>query len=388
MRDRVGAFVVGLLMIGALGGCAMLGRGAPDGLVARQESGAYALRSNGATWLRFRVPAVSGTSATVDVSPVEDNWWHVRARWQLDTDHSQDELSIPFSVALKPDFWWSPHLAPEEGNVIAQHVFRSPAIIAAQGPRTVIMIPDLERCGQKETTPWFMDLNAPDNTFTLGMSRAKVSQHVGFRKVPGMVLPAGTVELAFFVTAYTDDATPSNPWDKTSGFLWSRYGHGLFERGDPVRVPMDRYVDHVYRWAFDTWGDAVWQEFDVAGTRVGAPAFIVNVTQSPNYPGEANLREFLSVWNQAWFSSMRSASGVFRYARRSGNEALAHRARLTKELALAAPMRDGIFPSVYRTEMHNVEIDGKGYTRSKGWDTGYWTNSNRTPRERGVTDAW
>jgi hypothetical protein len=38
--------------------------------------------------------------------------------------------------------------------------------------------------------------------------------------------------------------------------------------------------------------------------------------------------------------------------------------------------------------MTQVEIDGTQYSRSKGWETGYWTNSNRTPRERGISDHW
>lgn len=29
--------------------------------------------------------------------------------------------------------------------------------------------------------------------------------------------------------------------------------------------------------------------------------------------------------------------------------------------------------------MHEVEIDGKKYNRSKGWNTYYWGNSNRNP---------
>ena len=121
---------------------------------------------------------------------------------------------------------------------------------------------------------------------------------------------------------------------------------------------------------------------------VGAPAFIVNVTESPNYPGEVDLREFLSVWNQAWFSSLRAASGIYRYGRRTGNEDLMARARLTKEFTLAAPMRNGLFPTVYRTEMEEVEVGDKKLSRSKGWQTGYWTNSNRVPEEHGVTDRW
>ncbi len=128
------------------------------------------------------------------------------------------------------------------------------------------------------------------------------------------------------------------------------------------------YVEHTYRWAFEGWREAVWQEFELEGKRVGAPVFIVNETQSPNYPGEVNEREFRSIWNQAWFSSLRSASGLFRWARARGSEDLMAKARMTKELALLAPMTDGIFPALIATEMETVN----GLNRSRGWGTAFW----------------
>ena len=82
---------------------------------------------------------------------------------------------------------------------------------------------------------------------------------------------------------------------------------------------------------------------------------------------------------RSWFSSLRSASGLYRYARRIGNRELLAKANLTKELALSFPQRNGFFYGLIGTEMHEVEIDGKKYNRSKGWNTYYWGNSNRNP---------
>mgnify|MGYP001026491518 CR=1 FL=1 len=55
---------------------------------------------------------------------------------------------------------------------------------------------------------------------------------------------------------------------------------------------------------------------------------------------------------------------------------------LPKVLAcrLAAPQADGLFPSVYRTRMETVEVDGRRVHRSKGWSTGYWGTADK---ERG-----
>ena len=372
------------------------------------NDGRYAITVGEALWASFEIPTLGSLAPIVDVREAGDGWWRVGLRWDLEAPVTQDELSVCIRLAMDPDFWWAPHLAPRSGTMIAQHVFRSPALIACEGSDTLVVVPDLDLCGRQSSdtapiefshpgieatgsqlaNPWFMDVSAPDRRWWIGMARAGIARHVEFEKIGGLSFEPGTVQLGFYVSAYADQAEPANPWAQVTHFLWERYGSDLFAKAQALNTPLDRYVEHVYDWAFNRWEPAVWQTFELDGKEVGAPAFIVNVTQSPNYSGEVNLREFLSIWNQAWFSSLRSASGVYRYALRTGNEDLVRRANMTKDLALAAPVKDGIFPSVYRTEMTEVTIGDAVVSRSKGWETGYWTNSNRSPRERGITDAW
>jgi hypothetical protein len=357
--------------------------------IARLESGEYALRRGGREYARCALPAVKGVEPpAVAVAAAGDGWTRLRLTWTLPKAVAQDEAALTFRLPEDVDFWWAPHLAPNAGDCIAQHVFRSPALIAAAGPRVLAIVPDLDICGAAAATPWFMDIDAPARTLVLGLGQTKIIGHVHYHRAPGMVLGPGTVELGFYATAYEDPAAPPNPWARTAAFLWTRWGRPLFERGEPATAPLDAYVTHTYRWAFESWKEAIWQEFTLDGVRVGAPKFIANTTESPNYPGPMDQREFLSIWNQAWFSSLRSATGVARWARRKGDAALGEKAELTKAFALAAPMRDGLFPAVYRTAMEQVEVGGVRVNRSKGWATGYWTNSNRVPWERGVTDAW
>jgi len=355
--------------------------------LSRTDDG-FTLGHGGRPVLRISVPAVGGVGPAVTVSELQADWRRVCLSWDLASAVAVDDLAVSLHHHTAPDFWWAPHLAPEEGECIARHVFRSPALIAADGDLTVALVPDLTVCAAYPDAPWYLDVDAPRGIWWFGLSRTEVHRHVGFRKVPGLVLGPGRVELAFFLRAWRDGADPPNPFGPVSRFLWDRWGSPLLGVGEPISAPMDAYVRHTYRWAFDTWADAVWQSFELSGRPVGAPAFIVHVSQSPNYPGEPDLREFLSVWNQAWFSSLRSASGVFRYARRTGDESLAEKARLTVELALSAPQSGGLFPTVYRTEMERLRVGERDYNRSKGWRTGYWTNSNRVPRELGVSDRW
>jgi len=355
----------------------------------QKDEKVYSIRFKGEEVADFDVPRLKGSpKMEVLIVEVEEGWHRVRMVWDIPEEIQQDELAITLSIKFEPDFWWAPHLTPEEGYVIAQHVFRSPALIVSENKKTLLIIPDLDICGQDGKTPWFMDFDARNKKLWIGMSLTEIPVHVGYKKNPGMVFKQGMSELGFFVKVYNDKNNPSNPFDEVSSFLWNRYANPLYRKGEPVRVLLDNYVKHTYNWAFNTWEKAVWQEFELDGKKVGAPAFIVNVTESPNYPEETTLREFLSIWNQAWFSSLRSASGLMRYAKRTRNAGLLAKAQMTKEFALSVPMKDGIFPSVYRTEMEQVSIKGKKYNRSKGWETGYWTNSNRTPRERGITDEW
>lgn len=313
------------------------------------------------------------------VTVVDSHTVHVLIRFQPDAPVRQDDWQVVVTPGFTPSFHWAPHLTPTDRHVVEQHVFRSPALIAADGQRVITLIPDLDILLYGTPVRWYLDMDAPGNRLVLGMSSSSVDDHVLFMKETGATYPAEEVEIGFYLMVHDDESALKNPFRASLEFLWNRWGHDLYEAGNPVDEELEKYVEHTYNWAFNNWSESVWQEFKLNGKKVGAPVFIVNVTQSPNYPGEINEREFRSVWNQAWFSSLRSASGLYRYARRTNNDQLLEKAAMTKELALSFPQKNGFFPALIGTEMHEVEIEGKKYNRSKGWDTYYWGNSNRNP---------
>ncbi|MCC6699356.1 MAG: hypothetical protein IT365_27270 [Candidatus Hydrogenedentes bacterium] len=351
-------------------------------------NGSLILRLHGEDWLRFTTPLLAGQMPEANILDAGQGWACVGMEWNPAETVQQDELSIPFDIVIEPDFWWAPHLTPEEGFCIAQHVFRSPALIAARGHDILVIVPDLNSTGEADQNPWFMDLDAPARKLWLGMTRTSVPLHVLYKKEPGMTFAPGPVQLGFYVTIYRDEGDPVNPWGRVSQWLWEKWGSPLHAKGEPLRVPMDTFVRHTYTWAFDTWKDALWQEFSINGEKLGAPAFIVNVSQSPNYPGVWYQREFLSVWNQAWFSTLRVGAGMRRFATRTNDPALMERAEMIKRFTLAAPQRNGLFPSVYRTANKEVVVDGEKVLRPEPWDTAFWTNSNRVPWKSEVTDKW
>lgn len=311
---------------------------------------------------------------------IDQNTFHVRLFFDLKENTQQDNWQVSIKPNFKPKFHWSPHLTPTDRHVIDQHVFRSPSLIVSDDKQVLILIPDLEIMNKGTQTRWYMDLDAIDNELILGMSSTNVDNHVLFVREEGATyFENEEVEFGFYLLHFTDESSLKNPFRKVLQFLWSNWGHNLYASGNPVEGNLEKYIEHTYNWAFNSWSENVWQEFTLNGKKVGAPTFIVNVTQSPNYPGEVNEREFRSVWNQAWFSSLRSASGLYRYARRTNNGMWLEKAKLTKELALSFPQTNGFFPAVIATDMEEVEIEGHKYNRSKGWGTYYWGNSNRNP---------
>lgn len=322
---------------------------------------------------------LGSNEAQVTYTKISDRLLKVRATFDLKESVRQDDWQVKLSPSFTPHFHWAPHLTPTDQHIIAQHVFRSPALVIASDQKQLAVVPDLDLLKNENPVDWYMDTNAEENILTLGLSESSVKEHVLFVRESGAAYPVGKVEVGFYILVSNDKEDLFNPWRPVLSFLWERWGKSTYPSTASTRKNLERTMAYTYRWAFNTWKESVWQEFSLEGKTVGAPVFIVNTTQSPNYPGKVNEREFRSVWNQAWFSSLRSAQGLYRYARRVNNSELLDYALKTKELALSFPQEKGFFPGLIGTEMETMEMDGKKYNRSRGWETYYFGNSNRNP---------
>ena len=325
------------------------------------------------------VAKAGNVAANVRYKQISPQLFHVSISWNLKVAVPQNELNVKITPAFSPVFHWAPHLTPTDNHIIPQHVFRAPALIVTDQKKMISVIPDLDLI-KKDGLPWLMDMDAGKNQLTVGLGKSKVTDHILYEREVGMVIPRGKTETGFYIIISDRQADIQNPFHNTVTFMWNKWASALYRAGEPLRQPdMEPYVKQTYEWAFKNWKHAVWQQFELNGKKVGAPVFIVNTTQSPNYSGHVNEREFRSVWNQAWFNSLRSASGLYRYAKRINNDSLKNYALLTKELALQFPQYNGFFPSVIATEMDQIDIGGTKYNRSKGWHTKYFGNSNRNP---------
>ncbi len=337
---------------------------------------------------QIKADRLGDATADIKVNTINQNLKKVTVTYTLTEDTQQDDCAIKITPSFTPSFYWAPHLTPTDDYVIDRHVFRNPALIVQDIKNTLIVMPDTENPYMDPGYHIYMDMNVPANQLSLGMSKTKVKEHVLFQKDKGATFSKGDVTLNFYIYSSTGDASvQANPFRYVLNSLWKEKGEAVFKKTDLSKSLFEKYCSYSYNWAFNLWKDAVWQEFEWNGKNVGAPVFIVNVTQSPGYQGEINERETRAVWNQAWFSSLRSASGLYRYARRTQNNDLMQKALLSKELALAAPQEDGLFYGVIATDMEQVEIKGEKYNRSKGWKTARWGNSNRNPVSWGVWES-
>ena len=293
----------------------------------------------------------------------------------------QDDCAIQIQAAFSPNFFWMPHLTPSPKNIAAQHIFRTPALIARGECKTLILIPDVEN---QTAAPLYLDMDAVEGTMTIGVSENQVTDHVLYERASGAQYPAGTAHIRFYLLAV--DRELDNPFRPVLEFFWNRYGKSGCARL-PKLENMDTYCLRTYEWAYRNWKEVVWQEFEQDGVLMGAPCFIATVFQRPDNPESCSERETRSIWNQAWFCSLRSASGLFRYARRHHDDALLEYARKTKELALAFPQQDGLFDSVVATRMKGQRGDPQNPWISAGWDTRYFGNSDRNPFVRSIEEA-
>ncbi len=318
------------------------------------------------TPLEVTLRGAGGTTAWVDGA--------IELRGTFPAGDTNDTSDATIAVEIRhpitaPEHVWIPHLTPEPGNVIADAVFRSPAIVIADATIAIAFIPDLDDIARADGWRAWLDYDHAKQTITLAAGDHRPDGHVFYVRQPPRA--AGqSVALRLHVITSTDTRDRENPYGMAARWMWRRWGRPNLERAAPPRIAS--LMSHVVRWAFTSegWADSVWQpvelEAKVPGAPpAGAPVFIVDVSRHPSVPlAERQWREPRSIWNQAWFSTQRCANGLLRYARQIASADLEDRARKMTEVALSAPQHDGLFPAV-------LIADDAGVWR--------WTNSNRRP---------
>ncbi|NPV58655.1 MAG: hypothetical protein HPY75_03190 [Actinobacteria bacterium] len=283
-------------------------------------------------------------------------------------------------------FRFVPHLHPKPGMVAPDQVFRSPCIILEGEAATLALVPDLESLAALNKAGLRTAMALEGETFSYGIMGHRVKGHVYFntRSLPGFALERGReIVFAYYLFASTGGGAALHR--RVNSFLWDRFGRPRSQEPGPQTLPLAELTDLAGTWAFHN--EENWVEMEVGGRRCGGgyaynmnskhpplrkdrltnTAFIrlpglyawilrfgaAHVTNRPllyrllrktlgSNPGASpSAIEF-----QGWFCNLRSAYGAAWLARERGDDELARRAALVRDLALASPRLHGLFPAV------------------------------------------
>jgi hypothetical protein len=225
---------------------------------------------------------------------------------------------------------FTPSLVPEEGDLVGQHMFRAPVLVAESGEMGVALVVDIEELGKAVSIPAALNLLrvAEGNVeLIVGLHAQQVRGHVFHtRRAPTSDAVAGTISHRYFLGLFPNPG-PGATLAAARKKIWAvgqadRAGRQLEQGGE-------EFARQIYPGALER----LWAETVLAGRRVGA------ITANRSYARD--------VWFSCWFNPLRSSYGLYHYGVVLGKDDWVAMARATRALALSAPGSGGFFPTVF-----------------------------------------
>jgi len=255
-----------------------------------------------------------------------------------------------FSEYKPLDFVYTPALRPESEHVIADHVFRSPALMMQKGGYFAALVPDLQTIDVRgRVIKSIGDLQvetAGAPFFSFGLANwipepyRLRSTHV-FYAAPDSLAPTlrdTTVSYGFLLFLRAD-AVPGEGFREVVRYEWQEYGTKNMQRAEgPQAEPFANCIQKAwYEFLPQIALDAVYEGRPVTLLRQGRLAW------SNNMHKEADNDS----WFNVWFNSLRTAYGMYLHGQKVGDEKLMQEATQVLNLALLAPQKKGIAPSIF-----------------------------------------
>jgi hypothetical protein len=313
--------------------------------------------------------------------------------WRLGEAAKIEALLSSFNFAprgknyaeIRPlDFVWTPNLRPQPNDIIADHVFRSPALMLQKDSLFVALIPDLSYLARHRAMPLALDfqlpqLNHADSTgrstqadsvmqrlAALGAGHAapllsfgfwpwKTRDHVYYQPDSARAPVLQNAEISYAYYLWLDHrAAPffkSAPAKKTGAnayafrrvvdFIWEKFSPP-YRRDNIGALPGT--LDQMAQRAWKQYAEQTWLETTINGRPVGGMKSN-RLAWSNRLPENANN----DVWFNSWFQTLRTAYGMYLYGKRNRDREapLMERAEKVLNLALSAPNESGLFPSIY-----------------------------------------
>ncbi len=267
------------------------------------------------------------------------------------------------------DDLWIPHLAPTRDQVIGPFAFRSPCAVAQRGDVVAAIVPDLDQLETGGPLPPALGAERPA-TLRFGAVAHRAGGHGLLRRAPREGIRMGeheSIDIAFSILL-AEDVPPHRGLGVALRFLWSRYGRTRLDALDPQALSFDDSARYAWDAAFDRM--ALWREVFTPGGTAGGFAFAVSLRGpgasadgAPEPRRTGGLSRLLGWRRRAGASrrlggeesqirftqtsnALRTAYGMAHFGRKWKDERLVGAARAIVRLALAAPVRHGLFPSV------------------------------------------
>ncbi|MEX2116211.1 MAG: hypothetical protein WEB37_04940 [Bacteroidota bacterium] len=301
-------------------------------------------------------------------------------------------LLSTYSFALRGplDFVYTPQLRPEPDDVIADHTFRAPAFMMQKGARFAAMIPDLATIdGKNRVSRTGADVQVdgllPMMSFGLLPWEKKNHVYYSHSETSLATVPPGKLEYGYFL--YVSASAPDRKgYQDVVRFHWEQFGHKNFlDPIGPQSYPFATYVRKAwYEFVPMVALDATYQGKQITLLRQERLAWSNKLHKAANNDN----------WFNVWFNSLRTAYGMYLYARDAKDDRLKQQALGNLNLALLAPQKEGIAPSVFYVDSSGGHWiadhawggirNGTAYAMFHNAWTGYWLLqwSNILPERR------
>jgi hypothetical protein len=258
------------------------------------------------------------------------------------------------------DFVFTPQLRPAPDEVVADHVFRSPAFILQEGALAAAVVPDLRSIDGKERpirSGGDLQVAADRRPFiSFGlMNWERKKNHVFYAHADTMVSRVGPGSLTYAFFLYVNaSAPPRGAFRDVVRFQWSEYGHPNFLGAlSPQSLPFAAYIHKSwYEFLPSVALDTAYRGVPVTLLRQGRLAW------SNHLPPAADN----DCWFNVWFNALRTAYGMHLYGTAAGDTLLAQRSERVLNLALLAPRGVGLAPTIFY-----IDSAGGHWVADHGW---------------------
>jgi hypothetical protein len=256
----------------------------------------------------------------------------------------------PCGSDVHPDYHYVPYLRPSEDAVIADHVFNSPGIVFQHDHFRAMIVPDLDLINELNKS---RRIHTALNAGVLGAKYESSWCSFGicgwstffpeetddfpmcvnfYRHTDEDTQEFSDEEFSYGVFISVDaDAYSDNMYAPLARFLWHRHGTELVNKPEPQTVPFEQYSLYSYSSMIEhEWIDLVINNRQCGGII----RYVV--------PDE--------IFQQSWFSNIRTAYGLYWYGKRLGVDDWCEKSCRVKEFVLNMPVVNGFFPTSYNFE--------------------------------------